>query len=129
MSRPARTLFPKTKRQADALGDRLKAARLRRRISAADMAARALVSRPTIRRLEAGDLTVSAAVLVRILEVLALEDDIDRIAEQDDLGHKGGAAALAAAAASRPPGPDHGRHGHELRPHRGGPGHAGPGDG
>lgn len=52
------------------------------------MAARALVSRPTIRRLEAGDLTVSAAVLVRILEVLALEDDIDRLAEQDDLGHK-----------------------------------------
>ena len=88
MSRPARTLFPKTKRQAEALGERLKAARLRRRMSAADMAARALVSRPTIRRLEAGDLTVSAAVLVRVLEVLALEDDIDRIAEQDDLGHK-----------------------------------------
>ncbi len=88
MSRPARTLFPKTKRQAEALGERLKAARLRRRMSAADMAARALVSRPTIRRLEAGDLTVSAAVLVRVLEVLALEDDIDRIAEHDDLGHK-----------------------------------------
>ena len=88
MSRPARTLFPKTKRQAQALGERLKAARLRRRMSAADMAARALVSRPTIRRLEAGDLTVSAAVLVRVLEVLALEDDIDRIAEHDDLGHK-----------------------------------------
>ena len=52
------------------------------------MAARALVSRPTIRRLEAGDLTVSAAVLVRVLEVLALEDDIDRIAEHDDLGHR-----------------------------------------
>ncbi len=88
MSRPARALFPKTKRQAEALGERLKAARLRRRMSAADMAARALVSRPTIRRLEAGDLTVSAAVLVRVLEVLALEDDIDRIAEHDDLGHK-----------------------------------------
>ncbi|MEK6719410.1 MAG: helix-turn-helix transcriptional regulator [Chloroflexota bacterium] len=88
MSRPARTLFPKTQRQAGALGERLKAARLRRRMSAADMAARALVSRPTIRRLEAGALTVSAAVLVRVLEVLALEDDIDRIAEQDDLGHR-----------------------------------------
>ncbi len=52
------------------------------------MAARALVSRPTIRRLEAGVLSVSAAVLVRVLEVLALEDDIDRIAEHDDLGHR-----------------------------------------
>lgn len=88
MTRPERTLFPKTQRQAEALGDRLRAARLRRRISARDMAARALVSRPTIRRLEAGVLSVSAAVLVRVLEVLALEDDIDRIAEHDDLGHR-----------------------------------------
>jgi len=88
MSRPARTLFPKTQRQAEALGERLKAARLRRRMSEAEMAARALVSRPTIRRLEAGDLTVSAAVLVRVLEVLTLDDDIDRIAEQDELGHR-----------------------------------------
>jgi transcriptional regulator with XRE-family HTH domain len=88
MSRPARTLFPKTQQRAEALGARLKAARLRRRMSAAEMAARALVSRPTIRRLEAGDLTVSAAVLVRVLEVLALDDDINRIADQDDLGHQ-----------------------------------------
>ena len=88
MSRPARTLFPKSQRQAEALGERLKAARLRRRMSQAEMAARVLVSRPTIRRLEAGDLRVSAAVLVRVLEVLALEDDIDRIADQDDLGHR-----------------------------------------
>jgi transcriptional regulator with XRE-family HTH domain len=57
-------------------------------MSAADMAARALVSRPTIRRLEAGALTVSAAVLVRVLEVLTLEDDINRIAEHDDLGNR-----------------------------------------
>ena len=88
MSRPARTLFPKSQRQAEALGERLKAARLRRRMSEAEMADRALVSRPTIRRLEAGDLRVSAAVLVRVLEVLTLEDDIDRIADQDDLGHQ-----------------------------------------
>lgn len=88
MSRPARTLFPRTQQRAEALGDRLKAARLRRRMSEAEMAARALVSRPTIRRLEAGDLTVSAAVLVRVLEVLGLDDDIDRLADQDDLGHR-----------------------------------------
>jgi transcriptional regulator with XRE-family HTH domain len=97
MTRPARTLFPKTQRKAEALGERLKAARLRRRMSGADMAARALVSRPTISRLEAGDLTVSASVLVRVLEVLAMEDDIDRLAEQDDLGHR-----LVDARAPRP---------------------------
>ena len=97
MTRPARTLFPNTQRQAEALGKRLKAARLRRRMSAAEMAARALMSRPTLRRLEAGDLTVSAAVLVRVLEVLALDADIDQIADQDELGHR-----LVDARAPRP---------------------------
>jgi|BarGraNGADG00312_1021997.scaffolds.fasta_scaffold28036_2 transcriptional regulator with XRE-family HTH domain len=88
MTRPARSLFPKTQQQAEALGERLKAARQRRRMSETEMAARALVSRPTIRRLEAGDLRVSAAVLVRVLEVLSLENDIDLIAQQDELGHR-----------------------------------------
>ena len=88
MSRPTRLLFPKTQRQAEALGERLKAARLRRRMSQTEMAARVLVSRPTIRRLESGNLVVSVAVLVRVLEVLALDDDIDRLAEHDELGHR-----------------------------------------
>src|SRR5450759_3171175 len=88
MSRPSRILFPRTQRQAEALGERLKAARLRRRMSEAELAERAFVSRPTSRRLEAGDLAVSVAVLMRVLEVLALGDDIDRVAEHDELGHR-----------------------------------------
>jgi transcriptional regulator with XRE-family HTH domain len=88
MSRPARSLFPQTQARAEALGERLKAARRRRRMSETEMAARVLVSRPTIRRLEAGDLSVSMAVVVRVLEVFALDADIDRIAEHDDLGHR-----------------------------------------
>jgi transcriptional regulator with XRE-family HTH domain len=88
MSRPARPLFPRTARQATALGERLKSARLRRRMSITELAERVGASRPTIRRLEAGDLAVSAAILVRVLEVLALADDIDRLAEIDELGHK-----------------------------------------
>jgi transcriptional regulator with XRE-family HTH domain len=88
MPRPARTLFPATQRRAEALGQRLKAARLRRRMSEAEMASRALVSRPTIRRLEAGDLAVSSAILVRVLEVLGLDGDVDRLAEHDELGHR-----------------------------------------
>lgn len=88
MSRPQRSLFPDTQRQADALGARLKAARLRRAMSETELAARVLVSRPTIRRLERGDLSVSAAILVRVLEVLSLEGDLDRLAEHDDLGQQ-----------------------------------------
>ncbi len=61
------------------------------------MAERAFVSRPTVRKLEAGDLTVSAAVLARVLEVLALEGDLDRIAADDEVGHR-----LADARTPRP---------------------------
>ena len=97
MTRPARTLFPRTQRRATALGERLKAARLRRRMSEAEMAARVMVSRPTLRKLEAGDLTVSFAVLARVLEVLTLDEDLDRLAENDELGHR-----LADARTPRP---------------------------
>ena len=52
------------------------------------MAARVMVSRPTLRKLEAGELTVSFAVLARVLEVLTLDEDLDRLAENDELGHR-----------------------------------------
>jgi transcriptional regulator with XRE-family HTH domain len=97
MTRPTRLLFPRTARRAVALGERLKAARLRRRMSQTEMAARVMVSRPTIRKLEAGDFNVSVAILVRTLEVLNLETDLDRLAENDELGHR-----LADARTPRP---------------------------
>ena len=88
MGRVARDLFPATQRRAEALGARLRAARLRRRMSESEMAERAYISRTTLRKLEAGDLTVSAAVLARVLEVLGLEQDLDPIAAADEVGHR-----------------------------------------
>lgn len=52
------------------------------------MAERAYVSRTTLRKLEHGDLSVSAAVLARVLEVLGLERDLDPIAADDEIGHR-----------------------------------------
>lgn len=52
------------------------------------MAARVGVSRPTIRRLEAGSLAVSLGVLARMLEVLALDAQLDLIARDDELGQR-----------------------------------------
>lgn len=88
MTRSARQLFPATQRRAEALGARLRAARLRRRMSAAELAERAFVSRPTLRKLERGDLTVSAAVLARVLEAFSLDVDLDLIAANDELGNR-----------------------------------------
>lgn len=88
MTRPARQLFPATERRAEALGARLRAARLRRRMSETELAERAFVSRPTLRKLERGDLTVSAAVLARVLEAFSLDGDLDLIAMNDELGNR-----------------------------------------
>jgi len=75
-------------RRAEALGSRLRTARLRRRITVAEMAARAGVSRPTLRRLEQGNLQVSLAVLARVLEILGLEEGLEGLAGSDELGER-----------------------------------------
>jgi transcriptional regulator with XRE-family HTH domain len=101
MSRLRQTLHPDTLRRAEALGARIRAARRRRGMSVAELAARVLVSRPTISRLERGDLSVSVAVLARTLEVLSLEEDLDRLVEHDELGQQIADARLPAP--RRPP--------------------------
>ncbi len=96
MGRNRQSLYPDTQRRAASLGARLRAARRRRRMSEAELAARALVSRPTLRRLEAGDLAASVATLMRVLEVLNLAADLDRLVEHDDLGQQIADARLPA---------------------------------
>jgi transcriptional regulator with XRE-family HTH domain len=53
-----------------------------------EMASRVLVSRPTIRKLENGDLSVGLTVLVGVLEVLGMDADLDLIGAEDDLGRR-----------------------------------------
>jgi transcriptional regulator with XRE-family HTH domain len=86
MSRPARPIFPRTRAQAVALGERLRLARGRRGMTETAMAERVGCSRMTLYRLERGELSVSLSILFRVLDVLSLAEDVDRIAAQDDLG-------------------------------------------
>lgn len=83
MTRP---LFPRTGARLTALGERLRAARLRRRIGQTQMAARVGVSRMTIVRLERGEPAIGLAVLARTLSVLGLEADLDVLAADDQIG-------------------------------------------
>ncbi|MGC1852500.1 MAG: helix-turn-helix transcriptional regulator [Solirubrobacterales bacterium] len=88
MPRPSRPLFPQTQRRAEALGERLRLARLRRRMSLSELASRVDVTRHTLSRLERGDLSTSLGVLARVLGVLGLEEDLDRVAQDDELGQR-----------------------------------------
>jgi transcriptional regulator with XRE-family HTH domain len=81
-------VFPKGHRQLEALGERLRLARLRRRLTQAVVAARVGVSKQTLAKLEAGNASTSLATLVRLLGVLGLAQDLDRLASDDELGRR-----------------------------------------
>ncbi len=57
-------------------------------MSLAELAARVDVTRNTLSRLERGDLSTSLGVLARVLAVLGLEEDLDRLAQDDELGRR-----------------------------------------
>ncbi len=85
---PKRTppTHPQSRRQIVALGQRLRAARLRRKMTQPMLAERVGVSVPTIGKLEDGDPSTSFATMLRVLTVLGLAADIDLLAAQDTLG-------------------------------------------
>jgi transcriptional regulator with XRE-family HTH domain len=79
---------PSAQRAIQALGVRLRAARLRRKMTQAIMAERVGVSIPTLKKLEEGDPTTSLATMLRVLTVLGLAGDIDKIGAEDKLGRE-----------------------------------------
>ena len=70
MPRTLPVLFPATARQLEALGERLRLARLRRQFSAATVAERAGITRSTLHRAEKGDAGVALGTYVSVLRVL-----------------------------------------------------------
>jgi transcriptional regulator with XRE-family HTH domain len=88
MPRHTPPTHPAQRRQLVALGQRLRAARLRRKLTQAMLAERVGVTVPTIRKLEGGDPSTSLSVVLRALVVLGLAQDIDRIAAEDALGRE-----------------------------------------
>lgn len=79
---------PRHQGQLAALGNRLRAARLRRKLTQAVLAERVGVTLPTLRKLESGEPSTSLATVVRVLQALGLAADIDKLAAQDELGRE-----------------------------------------
>lgn len=81
-------LLPKHERMLADLGENLKLARLRRKLSAEQVAERAGVSRSTLSLMENGSAGASLGKLLQVLVVLGLESDLARVAADDVLGRK-----------------------------------------
>lgn len=81
-------IWPAEKAILIALGERLKLARLRRKISAETLAARSSITRMTLHRAEKGSPAVQMGTYVRILAALRLLDDLNLIAGDDPFGRQ-----------------------------------------
>jgi transcriptional regulator with XRE-family HTH domain len=88
MPRKPPVIFPQEQRLLSALGERLRLARKRRRLSNAVVAQRAGISRTTLYKVEAGDPGVTLGSHVRVLAALGLEGDLDQLAADDRVGRK-----------------------------------------
>lgn len=88
MSRKPPVVFPQEQRLLSALGERLRLARKRRKLSNAAVAQRAGISRTTLYKVEAGDPGVTLGSYVRVLAVLGLEGDLNQLGADDRVGRK-----------------------------------------
>jgi transcriptional regulator with XRE-family HTH domain len=79
-------LTPAHRALLQTLGERLRLARLRRGIAIESVRMRAGISRMTLYRLEAGSAAIALGTLIRVLEVLSLENDLELIARDDRIG-------------------------------------------
>ncbi|MDE3235496.1 MAG: helix-turn-helix transcriptional regulator [Bacteroidota bacterium] len=81
-------ILPSTVKILTGLGENIKLARLRRKLSAEQVAERANISRPTLLSIEKGMPGVAMGSYAQVLFVLNLEKDLLKVAADDTLGRK-----------------------------------------
>ena len=89
MGKKSVVLMPQTKNILKTMGEQIKMARLRRRISVALAAERAGISRSTLWAVENGSPSVSMGIYAAALHALSgMDKDLLLIAKDDELGRK-----------------------------------------
>jgi transcriptional regulator with XRE-family HTH domain len=84
----APAILPRNLKILKQLGEHIQLARLRRRLSAEQIAERAGISRKTVYHIEQGSPTVAMGSYLQVLFVLGLEKDLSLVAAADPLGRK-----------------------------------------
>lgn len=81
-------LLPATEKVLIQLGENVKLARLRRKLSAEQVSERANIGRKTLWAIEKGYPGVAIGSWIQVLFVLGLQKDLLKVAEDDQLGRK-----------------------------------------
>jgi len=82
------TVLPRLQTVLEKMGENLKLARLRRKLTAAQVAERAGINRTTLWHIEKGASHVSLAAYAQVLFVLGLEKELLKLGEDDEVGRK-----------------------------------------
>lgn len=81
-------LLPKQAAILEQLGENIKLARLRRKLSATQVAERSGINRTTLWNVENGSPQVAMGIYCQVLFVLGMADDLLKIATDDELGRR-----------------------------------------
>lgn len=88
MANTSPILFPKLQRILGEVGENIKLARLRRKLSSEQVAERANIGRSTLVKIEQGHPGVGIGNYLNVLRALGLEQDFLLLAKDDELGRK-----------------------------------------
>lgn len=81
-------IFPRYNQLLEQMGEQIKLARKRRKLTTIQVAERAGIARSTLYLVEKGDAGVTFGAYFNVLRVLGLQEDILKLAADDDFGRK-----------------------------------------
>ena len=88
MGKEKQILFPKHKKVLKQMGENIKLARKRRKLTQEQVAERADIVRSTLYLIESGNPSVTIGAYFNVLRVLGLQDDFLKLAADDEFGRK-----------------------------------------
>ena len=88
MKKKRQILFPKYQKIIQQVGENIKLARKRRKLTTIQVAERADINRSTLYEIEKGNPSVSMGAYFNTLRVLGLQDDFLKLAADDEYGRK-----------------------------------------
>ncbi|MES2389469.1 MAG: helix-turn-helix domain-containing protein [Bacteroidota bacterium] len=81
-------LLPKYQKMMEQIGENIKLARKRRKLTTAMVAERANINRVTLYHIEKGNPSVSFGNYFNVMRILGLQNDFMKLAADDPLGRK-----------------------------------------
>lgn len=88
MSNKKQIILPKYDKLLKQFGENIKLARKRRKLTTIQVSERADIARSTLNLIEKGEPSVALGAYFNVLRVLSLQDDILKVAADDEYGRK-----------------------------------------